>query len=89
MKIGRLACSRAASLEGRPTTQSGVDTPLVRAAMEQSAEDLPLGETFRAAAADGRLADPVATAQEIWELIERGVEPGDAVAVGAVPSAPI
>ena len=29
MKIRRLACSRAASLEGCPTTQSGVDTPLV------------------------------------------------------------
>jgi hypothetical protein len=29
IEIRRLTCSRAASLEGRPATQSGVDTPLV------------------------------------------------------------
>jgi len=29
MKIRRLACARAASLEGRPTTQAGVHPPLV------------------------------------------------------------
>ena len=29
MKIRRLACSRVTLLEGRPTTQSGVDPPLV------------------------------------------------------------
>jgi hypothetical protein len=29
LKIRRLACSRAASLDGRPTTQSGVNAPLV------------------------------------------------------------
>jgi hypothetical protein len=29
IEIRPLACSRAASLEGRPATQSGVDTPLV------------------------------------------------------------
>lgn len=65
----------------------GVDTPMVRAAMEQPPEDLPLGEIFRSAAAEGRLADPIATAHEIWELIERRVTPGAAIAVGAVPSA--
>jgi hypothetical protein len=29
MKICRLGCSRAASLDGRPATQSSVDAPLV------------------------------------------------------------
>jgi benzil reductase ((S)-benzoin forming) len=66
-----------------------VDTPLVRAAMTQPADALPLGEVFRAAAASGTLADPSTTAREIWDLIEAGgVEPGAAIAVGAVPDPP-
>jgi benzil reductase ((S)-benzoin forming) len=63
----------------------GVDTPMVRAAMEEPAETLPLGQYFREAAAAGRLTDPVSTAREIWALVEGDVEPGAAVPVGAVP----
>jgi hypothetical protein len=65
----------------------GVDTPLLRQTMEAPAEDVPLGELFRAAAAEGRLADPDATAREIWQLVAQPAEPGSAVPVGAVPSA--
>jgi benzil reductase ((S)-benzoin forming) len=88
--------ARAAALEeeGRPHAATvfsvvpyAVDTPLVRAAMTQPAEALPLAEVFRAAAARGGLADPSSTAREIWALVEAGVEPGAAVAVGAVPPA--
>jgi benzil reductase ((S)-benzoin forming) len=64
----------------------GVDTPLLRSAMEAPADEVPLGELFRAAAAEGRLADPLDTAREIWRLVEDGVEPGAAVPVGAVPA---
>lgn len=63
----------------------GVDTPMVRAAMEEPADTLPLGRYFRDAAAAGRLTDPVTTAREIWALVDRGVEQGAAVPVGAVP----
>jgi benzil reductase ((S)-benzoin forming) len=63
----------------------GVDTPMVRAAMEEPAETVPLGAYFREAAAAGRLTDAVTTAREIWELVDRGVEQGAAIAVGAVP----
>jgi benzil reductase ((S)-benzoin forming) len=80
--------------EGRPNAAMvfsvvpyGVDTPMVRAAMTQPADDLPLGAVFRAAAARGDLADPSSTAREIWGLVEAGVEPGAAIAVGAVPGA--
>lgn len=62
-----------------------VDTPMVRAAMEEPAETLPVGQFFRDAAAAGALADPVTTAREIWGLIDAGVEQGAAIAVGAVP----
>jgi benzil reductase ((S)-benzoin forming) len=64
----------------------GVDTPLLRATMEAPADEVPLGELFRTAAAEGRLADPEVTAGEIWRLVEEGAEPGSAVPVGAVPS---
>jgi benzil reductase ((S)-benzoin forming) len=81
--------------EGRPHAATvfsvvpyAVDTPLVRAAMTQPADALPLGEVFRAAAASGALADPSTTAREIWGLIAAGVEPGAAIAVGAVPGRP-
>jgi benzil reductase ((S)-benzoin forming) len=63
----------------------GVDTPMVRAAMQEPVETLPLGQYFRDAAAAGRLTDPVTTAREIWALIAGGVEQGAAVPVGAVP----
>jgi NAD(P)-dependent dehydrogenase (short-subunit alcohol dehydrogenase family) len=88
--------ARAAALEqasvSRPgavfsVVPYGVDTPLLRQTMEAPAEDVPLGELFRAAAAEGRLADPDATAREIWQLVAQPAEPGSAVPVGAVPSA--
>jgi hypothetical protein len=63
----------------------GVDTPMVRAAMEEPADTLPLGQFFREAAAAGRLADPVTTAREIWALVDGVVEQGAAAPVGAVP----
>jgi NAD(P)-dependent dehydrogenase (short-subunit alcohol dehydrogenase family) len=64
----------------------GVDTPMLRATMQAPAEEVPLGELFRTAAAAGRLADPNATAGEIWRLVEGRAEPGSAVPVGTVPS---
>jgi NAD(P)-dependent dehydrogenase (short-subunit alcohol dehydrogenase family) len=64
----------------------GVDTPMVREAMATPAEELPLGEVFRTAAAADRLAAPDAVAREIWALVARPPAPGAAVAVGAVPS---
>ncbi|MGE0066827.1 MAG: SDR family NAD(P)-dependent oxidoreductase [Solirubrobacterales bacterium] len=67
----------------------GVDTAMVREAMEISSELLPLGARFRAAAAENRLADPLDVAREIWDLVHSGeVEPGAAIDVGAVPSQP-
>jgi NAD(P)-dependent dehydrogenase (short-subunit alcohol dehydrogenase family) len=61
----------------------GVDTPMVRAAMDAGPE-LPLGATFRARAARGELADPLHTAREIWALVDGDAE--DVTAVGAVPA---
>lgn len=61
-----------------------VDTPMVRGAMEQPAATLPVGAFFRDAAAAGDLADPVDTARQIWALVDGDVEPGAAIAVGAV-----
>jgi NAD(P)-dependent dehydrogenase (short-subunit alcohol dehydrogenase family) len=85
--------ARAVALEERerPATvfsvvPYGVDTPMVRGAMAASAEELPLGEVFRAAAAADRLADPESVALEIWALVARPPDPGSAVPVGAVPS---
>jgi benzil reductase ((S)-benzoin forming) len=89
--------ARAAALEqaslSRPgavfsVVPYGVDTPLLRQTMEAPAEEVPLGELFRAAAAEGRLADPDATALEIWQLVEQPPVPASAVPVGAVPSGP-
>ncbi len=65
----------------------GVDTPMVRAAMDVPPETLPASQHFRDQEAAGRLADPADTAREIWELIGTGVEQGAAVPVGAVPMA--
>jgi benzil reductase ((S)-benzoin forming) len=87
--------ARTAALEQASMSRPGsvfsvvpyaVDTPLLRTAMEAPAEEVPLGELFRTAAAEDRLADPLDTAREIWQLIELGVEPGAAIPVGAVPS---
>jgi NAD(P)-dependent dehydrogenase (short-subunit alcohol dehydrogenase family) len=64
----------------------GVDTPMVRAAMDAPSAQLPMGEMFRAAAAEGRLARPEDVAQEIWALVAAPPAPGEAVAVGAVPA---
>jgi NAD(P)-dependent dehydrogenase (short-subunit alcohol dehydrogenase family) len=62
----------------------GVDTEMVKEVME--APDLPLGERFRAAAAEGKLASPASVAREVWELIfSDDVAAGDAIDVGAVP----
>jgi benzil reductase ((S)-benzoin forming) len=86
--------SRALALEqrsaGRPArvfsvVPHAVDTPMVRAAMEEPADALPIGQFFREAASGGRLADPVTTAREIWALVDGDVEPGSAARVGAVP----
>jgi len=63
----------------------GVDTPMVRAAMATPADELPLGEVFRAAASADRLALPEDVAREIWALVDAPPSPGAAVAVGAVP----
>jgi benzil reductase ((S)-benzoin forming) len=86
--------ARAAALEqaslSRPggvfsVVPYGVDTPLLRTTMEAPTEEVPLAQLFRTAAAEGRLADPNATAREIWQLVGRCPEPGAAVPVGAVP----
>jgi NAD(P)-dependent dehydrogenase (short-subunit alcohol dehydrogenase family) len=60
----------------------GVDTPMVRAAMD-AGPDLPLAEVFRTQAARGELAHPLDTAREIWALVDGDAEP--LTAVGAVP----
>ena len=84
--------TRAVAIESSPrgvtafsVVPYGVDTPMVREAMAAPAEDLPLGEVFRAAAAADRLAAPESVAREIWGLVARPPVPGSAVAVGAVP----
>ncbi len=64
----------------------GVDTPMVRAAMATPADELPLGELFRAAAAADRLARPQDVAREIWALVAAPPPAGSAVPVGAVPT---
>ena len=67
----------------------GVDTAMVREAMDAPPEVLPLGDVFRAAAAADRLASPLEVAREIWDLTSSDrVEPGAAVEVGAVPPRP-
>jgi NAD(P)-dependent dehydrogenase (short-subunit alcohol dehydrogenase family) len=64
----------------------GVDTAMVREAMASPSDVLPLGEMFRAAAAEDRLADPLDVAREIWDLVtSSATEPGAAIDVGAVP----
>ena len=64
----------------------GVDTEMVREAMEVPSDVLPLGEFFRTAAAEGALATPSSVARDIWRLIASGdVASGDAIDVGAVP----
>ena len=57
----------------------GVDTPMVRAAMATPADELPLGELFRAAAAADRLARPQDVAREIWALVAAPPPAGSAV----------
>jgi benzil reductase ((S)-benzoin forming) len=64
----------------------GVDTPMVRAAMAAPAAELPLGELFRTAAAERRLARPEDVADEIWALVDTPPLPGETAAVGAVPA---
>ena len=64
----------------------GVDTEMVREAMDAPSEILPLGDFFRTAAAEGKLASAASVAREIWDLIlSRDVASGDSVDVGAVP----
>ena len=64
----------------------GVDTEMVREAMEAPSEVLPLGDFFRTAAAEGKLASADSVAREIWDLILSGeVAAGQAIDVGAVP----
>ncbi|MBS1676273.1 MAG: SDR family oxidoreductase [Actinobacteria bacterium] len=64
----------------------GVDTAMVREAMDSPADVLPLGDHFRAAAAAEELASPLEAAREIWALVDSAdTEPGAAIAVGAVP----
>lgn len=63
----------------------GVDTAMVREAMQAPAGQLPLGEHFRAAAATGGLATPASVAREIWEATDGDLASGAAFAVGAVP----
>lgn len=62
-----------------------VDTAMVRESMERTAEELPISEHFRKAAANEALATPKQVAAEIWSAIERGVGGGEAIPVGAVP----
>jgi benzil reductase ((S)-benzoin forming) len=62
----------------------GVDTPMVRSAIDAGPE-LPLGEVLRARAARGELADPLDTAREIWALVQ-DAEAADVTDVGAVPA---
>jgi benzil reductase ((S)-benzoin forming) len=87
--------ARAVALEGAGRADApvvfsvvpyGVDTPMVRAAMGAPADELPLGEVFRTAAAANRLARPADVARAIWALVEAPPAPGSAVPVGAVPS---
>jgi NAD(P)-dependent dehydrogenase (short-subunit alcohol dehydrogenase family) len=61
----------------------GVDTPMVRSAMDAGPE-LPLGAVFRDRAARGELADPLGVAREIWALVDSD-SPAAVTAVGAVP----
>ncbi len=61
----------------------GVDTPMVRTAMD-AGPDVPLAEVFRARAARGELADPADVAREIWALADGDAE--TVTAVGAIPA---
>jgi NAD(P)-dependent dehydrogenase (short-subunit alcohol dehydrogenase family) len=94
-KVAQEHWARAAALAlGGNTAQGnifsvipwGVDTAMVREAMGSPSEVLPLGEMFRTAAAEDRLADPLDVAREIWGLVSSSeTEPGAAIDVGAVP----
>jgi NAD(P)-dependent dehydrogenase (short-subunit alcohol dehydrogenase family) len=66
----------------------GVDTPMVRAAMEVDEETLPLAAVFRDRARRGELAEAQSTAREIWSLVDAADPPATVTAVGAVPVQP-
>lgn len=63
----------------------GVDTAMVREAMDAPAHELPLGEVFRSAAARDALATPASAAREIWEATDGALPSGSVFEVGAVP----
>ncbi|MBS1678307.1 MAG: SDR family NAD(P)-dependent oxidoreductase [Actinobacteria bacterium] len=63
----------------------GVDTAMVREAMDAPSDRLPLGEVFRTAAAAGTLASPTTVAREIWAATEGDRASGSVFDVGAVP----
>lgn len=64
-----------------------VDTPMLRDAISNADELMPVQRTLREAAARGELASPTRTAEEIWAVV-RGEHPSGAIVnVGAVPAA--
>jgi benzil reductase ((S)-benzoin forming) len=64
------------------------DTPMVRALIDTSPEDVPLSTLFRTAAADRTLASPEQVAREIWAAIDDPGGQGAIVHVGAAGLAP-
>ncbi len=64
-----------------------VDTPMLRDAISNANELMPVARSLREAAGRGELASPAQTAEEIWGVV-RGERPsGSIVNVGAVPAA--
>ena len=63
-----------------------VDTPMVRTTIAQPPGATPVAERLRAAAKQGDLATPEATAAQIWDLVLDDTTHGSAVPVGAVPA---
>jgi len=84
--------TRAIAAEHAPTgacvfavVPFAVDTPMVRAAMQQPPDVHPVAANLRAAADRGALAAADATAREIWRLVLDGDHEGEIIPVGAVP----
>jgi short-subunit dehydrogenase len=64
-----------------------VDTPMLRDAVNNASELMPVHLALREAAARGELAPADRTAQEIWDVVEGDRPSGSIVNVGAVPAA--
>jgi len=63
-----------------------VDTPMLRDAISNASELMPVHRTLREAAARGELASPARTAEEIWDVVRGDRPSGSIVNVGAVPA---